>query len=70
MNKIKINQSLNNIVAQLDKMPVVGVVSCQRVAIIANEVQLLREYINASTEAPEKKEDGTNDTDNIDDSCK
>lgn len=70
MNKAKINQSINNILSQLDKMPVVGVVNCQRVALITNELQLMRELVNEQTESPEKKEENANDTEDTDDSSK
>lgn len=70
MNKAKINQSINNILSQLDKMPVVGVVNCQRVALITNELQLMRELVNEKTESPEKKEENANDTEDTDDSSK
>ena len=70
MNKIKINQSISNILGQLDKMPVVGVVNCQRVAIITNELQLIRELINTNTESPQNKEENANDTYNTNNSDK
>ena len=70
MNKAKINQSINNILSQLDKMPVVGVVNCQRVALITNELQLMRELVNEKTESPEKKEENANDTEDTDNSSK
>ena len=70
MNKLKINQSINNILSQLDKMLVVGVINCQRVAIMTNELQLIRELINEQTKAPMKEEVSVNDTDNTDDSDK
>jgi hypothetical protein len=64
MNKAKINQSISNIIGQLDKMPVVGVINCQRVAIMTNELQLIRELVNGQTEAPAKEEVSANDTEN------
>lgn len=71
-NKLKINKSLNNILSQLDQIPVVGVVNCQRVAIMANEVNLIREYVNSTVpenKSPEIKE-ADNDTDNSDNNRK
>ena len=71
-NKIKINKSLNNILAQLDKIPVVGVIGCQRVALMANEIEAIRECVNSpavKTEAPKVKE-ADNDTDNSDNNRK
>ena len=70
MNKQKINQSINNILYQLDKMPVVGVVNCQRIALIINELQLMTELVNEQTESPENKEENANDADDTDNTSK